>query len=447
MKKYGEIVVVLFLFLIYGCSKEMPHQEIVKNSSFTVEDAQKWFEMLQGNVELKSGFVGEKQKIRVAPEWCNGIPSQNDDVEVVEVPLKTLGRFGFADSDSWNDYLTSGNLAVINSLTRIVIMRNRKTGNIDEFYMTIQGSYDKIKKREINLDDIKYLKRSEKFSGLIYYHNLCGDFVNGWGYEEGKLTKVIKLMNVTRSLPTTLKDAAICYTSSVTQWWQDCKEWYQWTNLDPTPVYIRTDCNGPIYAENTLINNCFYAANGLSGSGTGGGGYSPPAPPTDPNKPCGGDPIKGAQIASSGASGQHGGLFGCTRTGGTSCTQGNYDKWHGGIDIYAAENSDLYSISSGQVTRVGYDSDLGEFIEVITYDGIKIMYGHLNSVSLSVNDVVFTGTKLGLTGRTGNAQYVPNPHVHIQIKVNGTYVDPQPYISTKFNADGTVLYQCGAQPV
>ena len=165
---------------------------------------------------------------------------------------------------------------------------------------------------------------------------------------------------------------------------------------------------------------------------------------SDPNKPCAGDPIKNASIASSGASGPYGGTYGCVRQGGTNCSDGIYNKKHGGIDIYAPENSDLYSISSGKVSYVGYITDLGNCIQVTSSDNsTSILYAHLNSQSLAVGNDVKIGDKLGLTGKTGNANDPAIiPHVHIQIKINGVATDPQSFLSTTFNSDGSVSVPC-----
>lgn len=167
-------------------------------------------------------------------------------------------------------------------------------------------------------------------------------------------------------------------------------------------------------------------------------------PVIDPNKPCAGDPIKNASIASSGASGQYGGTYGCVRQGGSNCSEGIYNKKHGGIDIYAPENSDLYSISAGKVSYVGYITDLGNCIQVTSSDNsTSILYAHLNSQSLAVGNDVKIGDKLGLTGKTGNANDPAIiPHVHIQIKVNGVATDPQPFLSSTFNSDGSVGIPC-----
>ncbi len=50
--------------------------------------------------------------------------------------------------------------------------------------------------------------------------------------------------------------------------------------------------------------------------------------------------------------------------------------------------------------------------------------------------VVQQGQQIGLSGRTGNAQHGFSPHIHFQVVLNGTKVNPEDYIATKFNGAG-----------
>ena len=46
-----------------------------------------------------------------------------------------------------------------------------------------------------------------------------------------------------------------------------------------------------------------------------------------------------------------------------------------------------------------------------------------------MNDVVFQGDLIGYTGRTGNAYDVPNEHLHLGVKVDGQWVNPDAFIN------------------
>lgn len=83
---------------------------------------------------------------------------------------------------------------------------------------------------------------------------------------------------------------------------------------------------------------------------------------------------------------------------------------------------------------------------VLDGEVIRFRYAHLNAVSVSNGSSIYAGQKIGLTGNTGNAQtkgdIIVIPHVHVQARkvVNGQQVkiNPNDYMATKFNSDGTI---------
>lgn len=174
--------------------------------------------------------------------------------------------------------------------------------------------------------------------------------------------------------------------------------------------------------------------------GAGGGGFT--------NLPCSGDIFKNPKIAASNATNINGGRFGPTRT-----RKDGTKKNHWGLDIYSEVDLPLYPLQLGKVVSVvnnvppnerGTSTDFGNHVIIeteyyFTKDKVRILYAHLNRVDVKVNDIVEWETQLGLTGRTGNAAEVLNPHVHIQVYKNGVKVNPEPYMATKFDAAGAPI--------
>ena len=169
----------------------------------------------------------------------------------------------------------------------------------------------------------------------------------------------------------------------------------------------------------------------------------------DPEEPCSGNPIPNPQIAPSGGWNEWGRQFGYTRNGG--------EDFHDGTDIKAALNSDLYAMHGGEVVAIRNTFAPGEYKahsygnyirikSIINGETVYLRYNHLNYVGVEVGDIISTGTIIGKTGNTGNAQTrggVPViPHVHIRARevVNGELkrVDPEKYMATKFNNDGSI---------
>lgn len=102
---------------------------------------------------------------------------------------------------------------------------------------------------------------------------------------------------------------------------------------------------------------------------------------------------------------------------------------HKGVDI-TAENKTLYSICDGEVTVVGWDADgWGRYVSIKPsgFDRIRIILCHLvkDSVKVKVGDKVTRVTKIGTMGTSGNSTGV---HVHVEMRVDNTPVDPTPYM-------------------
>ncbi len=102
---------------------------------------------------------------------------------------------------------------------------------------------------------------------------------------------------------------------------------------------------------------------------------------------------------------------------------------HKGIDI-TAQNKTIYSICDGEVTVVGWDADgWGRYVSIKPsgFDRVRIILCHLvkDSVKVKVGDKVSRLTKIGTMGTTGNSTGV---HLHVEMRVDNTAVDPTPYM-------------------
>lgn len=120
--------------------------------------------------------------------------------------------------------------------------------------------------------------------------------------------------------------------------------------------------------------------------------------------------------------------------------------YHTGTDILASLNTPLKSMLCGEVTEAyNTGGDLGNIVTVKSKDKdgkfIWIRYCHLNSVSVKKEQKIKHGTKIGLSGNTGNAKDVLPQyyHVHIETSKDGVFkggntrVDPEKFMKTKFD--------------
>lgn len=154
-----------------------------------------------------------------------------------------------------------------------------------------------------------------------------------------------------------------------------------------------------------------------------------------------------------GASGFEGALFGCRRFANPNCeiSIGDRPKQHKGIDLLAPEGTDVFAMYTGTVSEIRNnvlcDNQRAHGNRIImssVVDGTEYLffYCHLSNIIVSTSDTVQQGDKIGTTGITGNACYVDNPHLHLEIKRGNTYYDPQNFMTTNFDNNGNVSNTC-----
>lgn len=88
-----------------------------------------------------------------------------------------------------------------------------------------------------------------------------------------------------------------------------------------------------------------------------------------------------------------------------------WGRLHAGIDITGTgHGSPAYASNDGVVTRVAYDSQLGNYVEINHNNGIYTVYEHLSKQYVSVGQTVYRGQLIGAIGNTGNSY---GAHLHI----------------------------------
>ena len=100
-------------------------------------------------------------------------------------------------------------------------------------------------------------------------------------------------------------------------------------------------------------------------------------------------------------------------------------RLHTGIDIGAAYGSPVIAAEDGVVTYAGVMSGYGNVIVVDHGGGIATTYNHLDSFSVGSGQSVSRGSQVGAIGCSG---YCTGPHLHFEVRVNGSPVDPMPYL-------------------
>ena len=103
---------------------------------------------------------------------------------------------------------------------------------------------------------------------------------------------------------------------------------------------------------------------------------------------------------------------------------GQYQQ-HTGIDLPAPKNTQIVAAASGTVVTVGYNTAYGNRVIINHGGGVQTLYAHMTSYAVSEGDTVSAGDVIGYVGSTG---YSTGNHLHFSVLVNGSYVDPKPYV-------------------
>ena len=114
-----------------------------------------------------------------------------------------------------------------------------------------------------------------------------------------------------------------------------------------------------------------------------------------------------------------------SRFGYRSSPGGIGSKNHKGLDIAANCGAPIYAATEGTVEFAGTNGSLGKLVIINHGSGVKTYYAHCNSLKVSSGQKVEAGTNIATVGKTGTAT---GYHLHFEVRVNGTSVNPQKYL-------------------
>lgn len=111
----------------------------------------------------------------------------------------------------------------------------------------------------------------------------------------------------------------------------------------------------------------------------------------------------------------------------------NTRKFHTGIDIASGggpsiNGAAIVAVDSGTVFYTGYRGGYGNTVMIDHGGGVVTLYAHMLSGSIAVSNgqSVDKGQRIGSVGSTG---YSTGPHLHFEVRVNGSPQNPVNYIS------------------
>jgi murein DD-endopeptidase MepM/ murein hydrolase activator NlpD len=109
----------------------------------------------------------------------------------------------------------------------------------------------------------------------------------------------------------------------------------------------------------------------------------------------------------------------------TSSFGWRWGRMHEGIDVAVPSGTPVVASASGTVIVAGWLGGYGNLVVIDHGNGLATAYGHNTSVTVGYGQSVAQGQLVAYSGNTGHST---GPHVHFEVRVNGTPVDPLGYL-------------------
>jgi murein DD-endopeptidase MepM/ murein hydrolase activator NlpD len=103
-----------------------------------------------------------------------------------------------------------------------------------------------------------------------------------------------------------------------------------------------------------------------------------------------------------------------------------WGRMHTGIDFPAPTGTRVGAAGRGTVSFAGWNSGgYGNLVVVQHRLGFQSWYAHMSSIAVRSGQAVTGGSRIGYVGSTGHST---GPHMHFEVRLNGTPINPIPYL-------------------
>ncbi len=107
-----------------------------------------------------------------------------------------------------------------------------------------------------------------------------------------------------------------------------------------------------------------------------------------------------------------------------------WGRMHEGTDLAGAPGSPIYATGDGTVVHAGWQSGYGNLVRIRHDFGIETRYAHMAKVRVEVGQKVSRGDRIGDMGNTGRST---GTHLHYEVRVNDSAVNPMTFIKAANN--------------
>ncbi|MGH6787083.1 MAG: M23 family metallopeptidase [Novosphingobium sp.] len=100
-------------------------------------------------------------------------------------------------------------------------------------------------------------------------------------------------------------------------------------------------------------------------------------------------------------------------------------RGHKGIDLASPTGTPIRATADGTVSRADWYSSYGLYVSLEHGGDIETRYGHMSRLNVAAGQTVKKGEIIGYVGSTGRST---GPHLHYEVRIAGTAVNPMPYL-------------------
>jgi len=101
------------------------------------------------------------------------------------------------------------------------------------------------------------------------------------------------------------------------------------------------------------------------------------------------------------------------------------NSFHGALDFAAPTGTPIRAARGGYVSYAGWRGSYGQCVDITHPDGHVTRYAHLNNIYVGYGQTVSQYETIGEVGNTG---FSTGPHLHFEIIINGTQVNPHSWL-------------------
>ena len=99
----------------------------------------------------------------------------------------------------------------------------------------------------------------------------------------------------------------------------------------------------------------------------------------------------------------------------------HFTRFHAGLDIGASWGSPIVAAGDGRVVAAGWAGGYGREVQIAHGGGLVSLYGHMSQIAAEPGSFVHQGQVIGYVGSSGLST---GPHVHFEVRMGGTPVNP-----------------------